>query len=139
MVKSFNTVNNSSQPGPAATSLTDVVLETFPLVSNDDIAYYTKSTTTFKLRKDIGTTIYNYAGDKAFAVVVDDVPVYYGLFRPGYYSSIVFGIASIDPILYNDKNLKIEFVKLTPDPFTALDKRNDDRLINALQATGRLR
>lgn len=112
-------------------------MEDAPLVADQDIAFYIQSEATFKLKKNIKSLIQNYGADKAFAVTVDNQPVYYGKFHPGYLSSLVFGLAIIDPLLLRNNELAIGFVT-TAGP-NALDKRNDVRLLSALKSSGRLR
>lgn len=139
LLKSF-AVNVDQTTTPFTISVVNAVLADAPLVANKDIAYYTKATRTFKLKRDIKAVIQNYGPDKAFTVTVDGQPVYYGAFHPGYLSSIVFGLAMIDPILLNDRNLPIQFATIDGNSFLLqLDKRNDERILNALRATRRLR
>jgi hypothetical protein len=139
MLKSFtSTVDQSSSPATA--SITNAVLEDTPLVADRDIRFYTKATTTFTLRKNIQATIQNYGPDKAFAVTVDNQPIYYGSIHPMYLNSIIFGMATIAPFLYNNDELKIDFATIEGNNFLQqLDKRNDSKIINALKATNRLR
>jgi hypothetical protein len=139
LLKSFSsTVDQSTTP--ATISITNAVLEDTALVGDPDIRFYTKATTTFALRKDIQTIIQNYGPDKAFAVTVDNQPVYYAKFHPLYLSSITFGVATTAPFLFNNKELKIDFATMQGSSFlNQLDKRNDSRIINTLKATSRLR
>lgn len=139
LLKSFTaTVDQSTTP--ATISITNAVLNDTPLVSDQDIKVYVKATTTFVLRKDIQTIIQHYSADKAFAVTVDNQPVYYGRFHPFYLSSITFGLATILPMLLNNNELQIDFPTTEGNSFLQqLDNRNDSRIINALKATNRLR
>lgn len=139
LLKSFSVTADQST-APATISITNAVPDNTPLVSNEDIKAYSKATTTFVLRKDIRTIIQNYGPDKAFAVMVDDQPVYYGLFHPLYLNSIAFGMATISSPLFANNELKIDFATIEGNSFLQqLDKRNDSRIINALRATDRLR
>src|SRR6187401_2193770 len=52
LLESF-TVNIDQATNPAALTIADAVLTETPLVADQDITYYSKSTTTFKLTKDI--------------------------------------------------------------------------------------
>ena len=139
MLQSFS-LNINQATNPATISISNAVLAETPLVADHDIRSYTRSTTTFNLRKDIKSTIQNYGPDKAFAVTVDKQVVYYGKFHPAYLSSITFGLATIDPIFYSNNELKIHFAAIDGNSnLQQLDKRNDTLIINALSATGRLR
>ena len=139
LLKSYtSTVDQSTIP--VTLSITNAVLEATPLVADQDIQFYTKATATFTLKKDIQTSIHNYGADQAFAVTVDNHPVYYGKFHPPYLSSITFGVATIVPFLYKNNELKIDFATIEGNSFLQqLDKRNDGRIINTLKATNRLR
>ncbi len=77
MLKSF-TVNVDQTTSPATVSISNAVLADTPLVTDKEIEFYKKSTTTFKLRKNIKPIIQNYGADKAFAVSVNNQPVYFG-------------------------------------------------------------
>jgi hypothetical protein len=139
MLQSFS-LNINQATNPATISISNAVLAETPLVADHDIRSYTRSTTTFNLKKDIKSIIKNYGPDKAFAVTVDKQVVYYGKFHPAYLSSITFGLATIDPIFYSNNELKIQFASIDRNSnLQQLDKRNDTLIINALSATGRLR
>ena len=135
MLKSFTTsINRTTSPG--AISISNAILADTTLVADSEIESYTQSTTTFKLRKDISSIIRNYSTNKAFAVTVDNKPVYYGLFHPGYLSSITFGLATIDPL---NQQLRINFTSNGSSDMLRLDKRNDSRIINSLRKSQRLK
>jgi imidazoleglycerol phosphate synthase glutamine amidotransferase subunit HisH len=139
MLKSFTRTMNTATT-PATITYSNAELESSPLVADKNILFYTKSSTTFKLNKNIKPVIIDYAGDKGFAVTVNKKVIYFGQFHPSYYSSIAFGVATIDPILFQDNELKIRYA--TPTGYASLqqfDKRNDNAILDALQASGRLR
>ena len=139
MLTSF-TANVDRTTNPATISIVNAALADTPLVADNDIESYTKLTTTFKLKKDIKSIIQNYGADKAFAVTVNKQPVYFGIFHPAYLSSIAFGVASIDPILFIDNELKIQFATIEGNNYLLQpDKRNDSQITNTLRATGRVR
>lgn len=137
VLKSFtSTVDLSTNP--VTFLITNAVLENTAWVADRDILFYKRATTSFILRKKTQLNLQNYGPDKAFAVTVDDQPVYYGRFHPAYLSSISFGVATISSALNNE--LKIDFPSIEGNLFLQqLDKRNDSRLINSLKATNRLR
>jgi hypothetical protein len=139
MLKSFS-ISEDLSTRPATLSIVNAVLADTPLVANHDISFYIKSSATFILKKDIKPIIQNYGPDKAFAVTVDNEPVYYGQVHPAYMSSIRFGIATFDPVYLSKNQLKIEFAPTDGSTYwKELDKRNDSRLLGALKVTGRLR
>lgn len=138
LLKSF-TAGVDQSATPAVNTIANAVLEDAPLVSDDNILFYVQDSHTFLLRKDIKGIIQNYGPDKAFAVTVDGEVVYYGSFHPAYLSSMKVGLATIDPILVNNRELRIDFVNLTGTFVHQLDKRNDKRIVDALKATGRLK
>jgi hypothetical protein len=126
---------------PATYSIINPVADPVPFVSNSDIIAYGRNETTFYLKKNIKPLIKDFGGNKAFVVTVDGTPVYYGRFHPSYYSSIVFGIATIDPMIFpNEKSLRIDFAKMTAPAVTdPLDKRNDPLIIAWMAMSQRLR
>jgi len=139
MLDSFK-VDLNQTTNPHTISISNAVLASTPLVPDNNILYYTKSTTTFKLKKDIKDIIKNYGSDKAFAVTVDNQPVYFGKIHPGFLSSMTIGVATIDPILYHNNELPIQFITITgSSSLLQLDKRNDSRIINVLKETDRVR
>ncbi|MBN8667234.1 MAG: hypothetical protein J0M30_06975 [Chitinophagales bacterium] len=139
LLSSYSSSTNTST-SPATVVITNPVLENSPLVADKDISFYTQSTYTFTLKKDIQSRIASYGADKAFAVTVDKELVYVGKFQPGYLSYIPFGHATITPLGPNNQELKIDFPMVVGSTdLLLLDKRNDDLLIATLRATGRLR
>ncbi len=139
LLKSFTkSIDQSTYPGTV--SISNAVLDDTPLVADADIKFYRKSTTTFKLKKDIRSIINNYGADKAFAVTVNNEVIYFGVFHPAYLSSIAFGVATIDPILFIDNELIIQFVSADGySDLLELDKRNDSRITNSFKESGRLK
>jgi hypothetical protein len=121
------------------TEITNAVAEDEPLFTKTDITYYNQSTSAFKLNRDIRPLIKDFNASKGFVVVVNNEPVYYGLFHPGYLNSMTIALPVIDPILFFDNELKIGFVTVTGQNLEQYDKRNDPKLINALSAIGKLR
>ena len=139
MLKSF-TAGIDESTVPVTNTISNAVLEATPLVSDNDIEYYIQATTTFKLKKDIESIIQDYGPDKAFAVTVNGKPVYYGFFHPAYLSSLTIGLATIDPFLYDNKDLTVQFVEIEDNPeLKDLDKRNDKSIIAVFSGSGRLR
>jgi hypothetical protein len=125
---------------PATLVIEEAVLQNAPLVADRDIRYYKPSNATFRLKKDIKPVIERYGPDRAFAVTVDGQPVYYGRFQPAYMSSVVYGLATIEPMQMENNELKLHYVKWEGSPnLEQLDKRNDIRIIRALMASGRIR
>lgn len=121
------------------TGITNAIAEDVPLLTKTDIDYYTQSTSAFKLNRDIRPVIKDFNGGKGFVVVVNNEPVYYGLFHPGYLNSLTTGLAVIDPLFFFNNEMKIGFVTITGENLEQYDKRNDPKLIKALSALGKLR
>ncbi|HEX2607589.1 MAG TPA: hypothetical protein VHK91_09430 [Flavisolibacter sp.] len=138
LLKSFTTSLDASSTPPSQV-IANPVLEDEPLVADADIAYYTQSNTTFHLNTSVYQTIKDFSSNKAFAVTLDGKPVYYGLFHPGFLSSLVFNIATIDPLLTANGDLPVSFVTAGGVLYNPVDHRNDGPLLAALKATGRLR
>lgn len=137
LLKSFSSGIDTANPH--CTKITNAVVEDHPIITNGDIGYYVQSTATFGLKKNIKPVIQHFSHAQAFAVTVDKQPVYFGLFHPAYYSSLVFGLAVIDPILTSETEMNIRYLAFDASTSPTLDKRNDSRILNVLRSTGRLR
>jgi hypothetical protein len=138
LLQSYTTSISSANPG--IVSINNPVLEDTPFVRDDEIAYYDQQSRTFRIRTNIKQDVQTFGPDKAFAVTVNNDPVYYGRVHPAYLSSITFGIATIDPILTGTNELPMRYAFMDQVPaLQQLDKRNDPRILNAFRATGRLR
>jgi hypothetical protein len=139
LLKSFS-ISTNQATAPHTLVISNPVLSETPFVEDGYIRSYSTSDRTFQLTTNIGDAIKDYGADKAFAVTVNRQPVYYGLFHPGYLSSLPFGVAMIDPILSFNNQIRVDYVLINGMPdLVALDKRNDSLLINSLRSSGRLR
>lgn len=138
LLRSYITQTDPSNPG--LVSINNAVLEDTPFIRNEEIKSYDKQARSFRLYTNIKQDIQGYGADKAFAVTVNNDPVYYGRFHPAYLSSMTLGLATIDPILNGENELIMRYVFIDQMPvLQQLDKRNDQRLLRALRETGRLR
>lgn len=138
LLRSYVTTTDPVNPG--LVSINSAVLEDTPFVRDDEIRYYDKQARSFRMRTNIKQDIQTFGPDKAFAVTVNNDPVYYGRVHPAYLSSLTLGLATIDPILNGDYELIMRYVDIDQMPILQqLDKRNDERLLRALRETGRLR
>lgn len=139
LLKSF-TYLHDTVTYPYVTSITNTIIEDTPLIAHEEIQFYSRSTATFTLHKDISTLIQKFGSDKAFTVTVDKKPIYYGVFHPAFLSSLVIGISTIDPILVDHSKLPINYISITGNTFIEeLDKRNNTSLIDALKASKKFR
>jgi hypothetical protein len=138
LLQSFTTGANASNPN--LVTINNAVLQDTPFVRDDEIVYYDQQARSFRIRTNIKQDVQTFGPDKAFAVTVNDDPVYYGRVHPAYLSSITFGVATIDPILTGTNDLPMRYALIDQMPLLQqLDKRNDPRILNAFRATGRLR
>ena len=139
LLKSFTrTLDTSRQMGVILVE--DPVLEDKPLVRNSDILFYERSTSTFKLVRNIHPILDTLDAFNAVALTVDGDPVYFGTFHPMYLSSILYGSATINPNYMENNKLKIDFAYHDMFPFLmSLDKRNDPKILDAFRSSGRLR
>jgi len=138
LLQSYTTHSDPSNPG--LVSINNAVLQDTPFVRDDEIRYYDQQARSFRIRTNIKQDIQTFGPDKAFAVTVNNEPVYYGRVHPAYLSSITLGIATIDPILTGTNDLPMRYMMIDQMPILQqLDKRNDQRILNAFRATGRLR
>lgn len=140
LLQSYTTETSSANPGPGIVSINNAVLEDTPFVRDDEITYYDQQARSFRIRTNIKQDVQTFGPDKAFAVTVNNTPIYYGRVHPAYMSSITFGIATIDPILTGTNDLPMRYAFMDQLPvLQQLDKRNDPAILNAFRATGRLR
>ena len=138
LLQSYTTEANPSNPN--LVSINNAVLEDTPFVRDDEISYYDQQARSFRIRTNIKQDVQTFGPDKAFAVTVNNAPIYYGRVHPAYLSSITFGIATIDPILTGTNDLPMRYAFMDQVPvLQQLDKRNDPAILNAFRATGRLR
>ena len=139
MLKSYSLVSNSST-SPYTVSITNAVMEESPLVKDDDIRSYGYRNREFSFRSDIAAGIKNFGPDKAFAVTVNNQPVYYGKIHPAYLSTMTIGLATIAPEFISQNSLKIEYMLIEGNTdLKVLDKRNDKRILNAFVRSNRLK
>lgn len=123
--------------------LSHLELEENPLLSINDIVSYRKATHEIELT----TTSYNRIASlsvplngKAFAVCVDDQPIYAGAFWVGY-SSLSFDGIVIDTIRASKEHpvLQIQLGYPGPTFFHEEDPRSDPRILQALEQAGKLK
>ena len=138
LLKSFSAAINQTTK-PVTHTIANAILADTPFVSNHEIRYYNKATYTFRLDANVKERIKDYGPDKAFAVAVDGQPVYYGVFHPAYMSSLVYGLAYIDPIVLTTNNsLTLAYIGDGSATLQNLDHRNSNELLDALKASKRL-
>ncbi|MXV17155.1 hypothetical protein [Hufsiella ginkgonis] len=126
---------------PYITAITNAVLSDTILVKSEQIVSYDSTTHVFTTKKGALNSLKNFGSNRAFAVTVNKEIVYCGQFRPGYLSSIVTGIASINPAFSEGtEKLGIQYVSVAGSAVIAqLDKRNDIRITGLLKQQGRLK
>jgi len=138
LLKSFS-INTDQTTTPYTQNISNAVLEDMPFVKNEDIDSYEEQTSTFILKKDIKELVKNYGSDKAFAVTIDNKPVYYGKFHSIILSSMMIGLPTIVQELTTN-SLKINYIYLGQSAdLKRLDKRNDQSILKVLKASHRLR
>jgi hypothetical protein len=138
LLKSFTRSVDTSYY-PAVTVINNPVIDSLPLISNNEIRWYKESDARFQLTANINDRVKNLGPDKSFAVTVNRQIIYCGNIHPTYMSSVRYGIATIDPILTANE-LEMHYLLFAASAsIQQLDKRNDPRLLQALRTTGRLR
>jgi len=138
-LKSFTLKYDTTQAG--LQRIENPVLKDSPVLKNSEIQSYSLTQHTFKITVNANERFKNLNGSNGFAITVNNVPVYFGLFHPAYLSSMVLGVPTIDPIMTTESAFQIDFVNMhyLQGDISALDKRNDDKIIKALKDSGRLR
>ncbi len=138
LLKSYN-VELVSVGNTKVSIIKNPVPETTAALKNSDIISYNPADYTFRLEKSFPEKF--YTEKKAFVVMVNNQPVYYGYIWPLHYSSMAWGIPYTLGIGGTNKKLTMYFNDWHENntDLKAYDTRNNEPLIKALMATGRLR
>ena len=118
-------------------------LEDQPLISIKDIVSYTEETHEIELTSAGYEKIHRLkvpTNGIAFAVCLNESPVYSGAFWPAYSSQSFDGVV-IDPILISQDPSTIQIKLGYPEPqfFTGEDPRSDPILLQSLKNAGKLK
>lgn len=123
--------------------LSHLPLEEQPLISIKDIVSYTEATHEIELTLAGYEKIHRLkvpTNGIAFAVCLNESPVYSGAFWPAYSSQSFDGVV-IDPILISQEHPTIQIKLGYPGPqfFTGEDPRSDPILLQSLKNAGKLK
>src|SRR5688572_4323601 len=115
-------------------------LETSPLVTNDDILWYSKSDYEFRLTANAIQKINALSGRSAFAVTVDRHVIFLGVYMPLIMSSSCDHSITMDVnTVSNIATMRLGY-PMWPRPATMIDdQRNNVLLLEALSNQGKLR
>jgi hypothetical protein len=138
LLSSFDLVVDTTT-NPAIHRISNPVLSDAPFIANNAIIAYSQANRTFRLNRDVSKFFDNLNRTNAFAVTVNNQPVYYGVFHASYLSSLIFGLPTLDPLRTNSRELPVNYIFLTgSSDLSKLDKRNDNQLMQALKASRRI-
>lgn len=107
-----------------------------PFVPYEEIRSYDPQRYTFELHPAALSRIRQITEPTAYAVMVDDQPIYMGFFWPSFISASC-DCLRFDPLATGDQ-LQVELGYASPRNLTHLDRRNDERLLATLQKDGKL-
>lgn len=110
------------------------VLESTPFVEEKEILSYDKDRHVYKLTDDAANRINVLAQMAPLAVTINKIPVYYFLHVPLYTNSSCSG-SIVAHIKQNELFIDMGYIYVTP---TVADQRNDERLLMALKAKGKM-
>ncbi len=135
LLKTYQTVTGKCQIDPSASSLQDIAT-----IKNDDIVVYSQTDHQFKLTDNAFQQVMAFGDFIPFAVTVNKVVIYYGIFKQYYSSSSCDNsiIMNIDLISENTIELNLGYPGLLQG-VTIDDQRNNATLIATLESQGKLR
>ncbi len=108
-----------------------------PFVSYEEIVSYDAQQYVFSLKQPALARIRQITEPTAYALLVDDQPIYMGFFWPSFMSASC-DCLRFDPLAAGDQ-LKVELGYASPRDLTHLDHRNNELLLATLQKDGKLR
>lgn len=126
--------------GTCAVEPNSVVLNSTPLVANDGIVSYNRSSYIFEFRGASAQHIKDLAPRTPFAVTVNGDIIFIGVCMQSIMSSACFESITMENLIHGPNKAKLELGypgTLAGSPVE--DKRNDATLLGALQSQGKLR
>ena len=128
-----------------AADLDDLELMDQPVISTADIISYTRATHAIQLEKDAYQRIQDLyllpvdVDGMPFVVSVDGEPVYGGAFWTPTSSLIFDGVTIMEPFASDTTIIRLELGYPSPDFASGIDPRSDARIMETLEAAGKLR
>jgi hypothetical protein len=112
-----------------------------PLLSLDDVIFYSSQTHHIKLTRAAVERFsqLNLPG-QAFVVTAEGKPIYAGRFMAAYFSRSDSGVVILWPSMYEDaETIQIQLGYPGPSFFSGQDPRSDPRIMSVLEQSGKLR
>ena len=113
-----------------------------PVISVDDIIFYTKNTHEIELNVDAYarvTAMKIPTSGKAFVVCVDNKQIYWGAFWAPYSSQSFDGVTIWLPSLSKENIVKLTLGYPSPDFYRGEDPRSDLEIFQSLEKAGKLK
>ncbi|HRD83168.1 MAG TPA: hypothetical protein PLL53_20585 [Saprospiraceae bacterium] len=126
-------------PGICAVRPGSVVLESLPLVTNDDIVSYNDSQALFEFREPSAQNIRNLSPRTPFALTLDGEVLFIGVVMQNIMSSTCFESITMENLTYGPRRAKLELGYPSGINPSLEDKRKDAALLAALRSQGKLR
>jgi hypothetical protein len=128
-----------------ATDLNDLELKDQSVISTADIISYTRETHTIELEKEAYQRVQDLfhlpvdVDGMPFVVSVGGEPIYGGAFWTPASSLIFDGVTIMEPFADDNTLIRLELGYPTADFAATRDPRSDPRIMEALEAAGKLR
>ena len=128
-----------------AADLYDLELMDQPVISTADIISYTQATHTIQLKQDAYQRIQDLfllpvdVDGMPFVVSVGGEPVYGGAFWTPASSLIFDGVTIMEPFASDTTIIRLELGYPSTDVVSGVDPRSDARIMETLEAAGKLR
>ena len=127
-------------PGKCQVDASTATLETSPLVTNDDILWYSKKNYEYGLTANAVQKINGLRGRTAFAVVVDNKIVFLAVYMPLIMSSTCDHSITMDAnTISNTAMTRLGYPSWLQSSTIIDDQRNNPFLLEALSNQGKLR
>ena len=135
LLKSYQLVADKCQIDASTATL-----ETLPLVTNDDILWYSKKDYEFRLTANAIQKINALRGRSAFAVIVDKEIIFLAVYMPLFMSSTCDHSITMDVnTVSNTATMRLGYPFFPRSGTMINDQRNNDLLLEALSNQGKLR
>jgi hypothetical protein len=128
------------ETGKCKVDPSSAVLEEVPVVSNDDILEYSRSTYSYKLSNSAFLKVKALHPRTPFAITVDKKVIFFGIYMPLYMSSTCAHSITMYEMGIPDKEVFFELgYPGLMQGVTIDDQRNNDLIIQAFRKQGKLR
>ncbi len=132
--------NTQTVPGKCQVDPSSSTIEDHPAIFNHEILEYSQATFEFKLSDNGYNKIQTLSDRTPFAVVVGKQVIYYGFYKPSHSSSSCDHSITMSRAFSSENKIAMRLGYPGPlQGVTIDDQRNNEKLLDALRAQGKLR